>query len=227
MSRPAIGLLCRPPRLARVRLEAVIGADRAFALARAFLEDSVALGQEIARREAGQFTVFHAPAGAGVEMAELLPGVKLHPQADAGLEVRRERAAAHFFSRGAAPVVLLNLDAPTLPPALVELLFDALRSGADAGCIPTLDGGYCAIGFARPLPVLLRDIPWNGPELVSATRARAKAEGLTFRELQFWQDVDDAADLKFLRMSLDGLAPPNCSPLPPFPAHATRAVLEG
>lgn len=227
MTRPAIGLLCRPPRLARLRLEAVVGAERAFALAQAFLEDSVALGQEVARREAGQFTVFHAPADSGPEMAELLPGVALHPQADLGLEVRRERAAAHFFSRGAGPVVLINLDAPTLPPALLELLFDALRSGVDAGCIPTLDGGYCAIGFARALPALLRGIPWNGPEVVSATRARAKAEGLTFRELQFWQDVDDAADLKFLRMSLDGLAPPNCSPLPPFAANATRAALNG
>lgn len=227
MSQPAIGLVCRPPRLARVRLEAVIGADRAFALARAFLEDSVALGQEVARREAGRFTVFHTPAGTGAEMAELLPGVTLHPQADGDLGVRRERAAAHLFSRGAGPVILLNIDAPTLPPALLELLFDALRSGADAGCVPTLDGGYCAIGFARPLPVLLRDMPGHGPELVSTTRARARAEGLSFRELQFWHDVDDAADLKWLRISLDGLAPPNCSPLPPFAANATRAVLQG
>lgn len=224
MSRPAIGLLCRPPRLSRVWTEPVVGADRAFALARAFLEDSVALGQEIARREAGSFVAFHTPAGTGAEMAELLPGVTLHPQAEADLAVRRERAVVHLFSRGAGPVVLLAMDAPTLPPALVELLFDALRSGADAGCVPTLDGGYCAIGFARPLPALLRDLPMN-PELLSATRARAKAEGLKFRELQFWHDVDNASDLRLLRMSLDGLAPPNCSPLPPFPAHATRAVL--
>lgn len=224
MSRPAIGLICRPPRLARVWTEPVVGADRAFALARAFLEDSVALGQEIARREAGSFTAFHTPPGTSTEMAELLPGVTLHPQAEADLAIRRERAVAHLFSRGAAPVVLLGLDAPTLPPALVELLFDALRSGADAGCVPTLDGGYCAIGFARPLPALLRDLPMN-PELLSATRARARAEGLKFRELQFWHDVDDASDLKLLRTSLNGLAPPNCSPLPPFPANATRTVV--
>jgi glycosyltransferase A (GT-A) superfamily protein (DUF2064 family) len=225
MSGPAIGLVCRPPRLARVRLEPIIGADRAFALARAFLEDTVALGQEVARRETGRFTVFHSPADTGAEMAELLPGVALHPQPPGDVGIRRESAMAHAFSRGAEQVVLLGMDAPTLPPALLELLFDALRSGADAGCIPTLDGGYCAIGFARPLPALLRDMPWDSPELLSATRAKAKAEGLNFRELQFWHDVDDAADLKLLRTSLDGLAPPNCSPLPPFAANATRAVL--
>jgi len=225
MDEPAIGLVCRPPRLARLRLEPVIGADRAFALARAFLEDSVALGQEVARRETGRFAVFHTPPGTGAEMTELLPGVTLHPQADGDAGIRRERAAAHLFSLGAGPVVLLSMDAPTLPPALLELLFDALRSGADAGCIPALDGGYCAIGFARPLPALLRDMPWESPELVSATRARARAEGLSFRELQFWHDVDEAVDLRLLRTSLDGLAPPNCSPLPPFAANATRAVL--
>ncbi|TCH99984.1 DUF2064 domain-containing protein [Roseococcus sp. SYP-B2431] len=227
MSRPAIGLVCRPPRLARARLEAVIGVERAFALAQAFLQDTVALGQEVARRETGQVTVFHTPLGTSAEMAELLPGMKLHPQAEGDIATRREWAAAHLFSRGAAPVVLLGTDAPTLPPALLELLFDALRSGADAGCVPTLDGGYCAIGFARPLPALLRGMPSNGPEVLSATRARAKAEGLSFRELQFWHDVDDAADLGLLRAGLDGLAPPNGSPLPPFPAHATRAVLQG
>ncbi|WP_421990324.1 TIGR04282 family arsenosugar biosynthesis glycosyltransferase [Roseococcus sp.] len=224
MSRPAIGLICRPPRLARLRLEGVIGADRAFALAQAFLADSVALGQEVARRVAGDLTVFHSPADTGAEMAELLPGVALHSQAAAEIDLRRERAAAHLFARGAGQVVLIGLDAPTLPPAMIELLFDALRSGADAGCIPTLDGGYCAIGYARPLPGLTRGIPMN-PELLSATRAKAKAEGLNFLQLQFWHDVDDASDLKLLRMTLDGAAPPNCSPLPPFAAHATRAVL--
>jgi glycosyltransferase A (GT-A) superfamily protein (DUF2064 family) len=225
MSGAAIGLICRPPRLTRVRLEPVIGADRAFALAQAFLADSVALGQEVARRETGRFTVFHSPVDTGDEMAELLPDVDLHPQAPGDPGSRRERAMTHVFSRGANQAVLLSTDAPTLPPALLELLLDALRSGADAGCIPTLDGGYCAIGFARPLPALLRDMPWNSPELLSATRARAKAEGLNFRELQFWHDVDEAADLRLLRISLDGLAPPNCSPLPPFAANATRAVL--
>jgi glycosyltransferase A (GT-A) superfamily protein (DUF2064 family) len=224
MSRPAIGLICRPPRLARVRAEPVIGADRAFALAQAFLEDSAALGREVARREAGSFTAFHAPAETGAEMAELLPGVALHPQAEADPVIRQERAAAHLFSRGGGPVVLLGPDAPTLPPALVELLLNALRSDADVGWVPALDGGYCAIGFARPLPALLRDLPMN-PELLSAIRARAKAEGLKFRELQFWHDVDGASDLGFLRTTLDGLAPPGCSPLPPFAANATRAVL--
>ena len=225
MGEAAIGLLCRPPRLARAGTEPVIGPERALDLAQAFLLDSVALGQEVARRETGRFAVFHTPADTGAEMAELLPGVALHPVAEGDMGIRAERAAAHLFSTGASPVVLLGVDTPTLPPALLELLLDALRSGADAACIPALDGGYCAIGFSRPLPVLLRGMPLNSPELLSATRARAKAGGLTFRELQFWHDVEEAGDLKLLRMSLDGLAPPNCSPLPPFAAPVTRGVL--
>lgn len=227
MTMPMIGLICRSPRLIQARLEAVVGAERAHDVARALVQDSAALCREVADRSAGRFTVFHTPVDSGAEMAALLPGVALHPQADADPGLRRELAAAHLFSHGAEEVVLLGYDAPTLPPALIELLFEALRSGADAGCIPSLDGGYCALGLSRRLPALLRDMPWNSPELLGATRARARAEGLTFRELQFWHDVDHADDLRWLRSGLDGLAPPNCSPLPPFAANATRRVLEG
>ncbi|MBS7811393.1 TIGR04282 family arsenosugar biosynthesis glycosyltransferase [Roseococcus pinisoli] len=224
---PALGLLCRPPRVARTRLEPIIGEERALDLARVFLQDSVALCREVAWRASGRFKVFHTPAAGAAEVAELVPGADLVPLTQEDQCLRRELAAAHLFAEGAGEVVLLDYDTPTLPPALIELLFDALRSGADAACIPSLDGGVCAIGLARPLPVLFRGMPWNTPELLGAIRAKARAEGLDFRELQFWHDVDHADDLKLLQAGLDGLAPPHCSPLPPFAATATRRLLGG
>lgn len=221
--------MCKPPiaGVSKTRLAAVLGAERAAHLAAAFLADSAGLARQLATREHAALTGFYTPADAAEAMAALLPGWALLPQAEGDLGARMGHAVAQMFASGAAPVLLLGTDAPTLPPALLELLLAALRDGADAACIPALDGGYCAIAFARPLPALLEDMPWSTPGLLDATRARAASEGLRLDVLQAWHDVDEAADLDLLRMTLNGAAPPGCSPLPSFRASATRGALGG
>jgi hypothetical protein len=52
----------------------------------------------------------------------------------------------------------------------------------------------------------------------------ARAAGLTLVVLPAWHDVDEAADLALLRLTLDGQAPAGCAVLPPFAAPATRAA---
>ena len=224
----AIGLMCKPPRpgVSKTRLAAAIGEERAALLARAFLLDGAALAQEIARREDAGLIAFYTPADAGPELARFLPGWRLEAQAEGDLGQRMRAAVATLFEAGAGAALLLGTDAPTLPPALLELCLSAVSSGADACCVPALDGGYCAIAFARPLPALLAEMPWSTPGLLEATRARAEAEGLRLDILQTWHDVDEAPDLDRLRLTLDGERLPGCSPLPPFRASATRAALQ-
>jgi uncharacterized protein len=221
--------MCKPPipGVSKTRLAAVLGAERAATLAGAFLADSAALARQLATREHAALTGFYTPPDAGEAMAALLPGWVLMPQAEGDLGARMAHAVARMFEAGAGRALLLGTDAPTLAPTLLELLLAALRDGADAACIPALDGGYCAIAFARPLPALLTDMPWSTPGLLEATRARAAAEGLRLDLLQAWHDVDEAADLDLLRLTLDGAALPGCSPLPGFRASATRTVLQG
>lgn len=228
MSALGIGLMCKPPiaGVSKTRLAAVVGAERAAALAAAFLADSAAIARQLATREHAMLTAFHTPADAGEAMAALLPGWDVQPQAEGDLGARMGDAVARIFAAGAGCALLLGTDAPTLPPALLELLLAALRDGADAACIPALDGGYCAIAFARPLPALLTDMPWSTPGLLDATRARAASEGLRLDVLQAWHDVDEASDLEQLRLTLDGAALPGCSVLPSFRASATRAALQ-
>jgi len=224
-----IGLMCKPPiaGVSKTRLAAVLGAERAAALAAAFLADSAALARQLATREHAALTGFYTPPDAGEAMAALLPGWVLAPQGEGDLGARMGHAVAHIFAAGAGRALLLGTDAPTLAPALLELLLGALHAGADAACIPALDGGYCAIAFARSLPALLSDMPWSTPALLAATQARATAQGLRLDVLQAWHDVDEAADLDLLRLTLDGAALPGCSPLPGFRASATRAALTG
>lgn len=204
----------------------MVGAARAAQLARAFLLDSADLLRFLAPRYAATLTAFHAPADAGEEMGALLPGWTLTPQPEGDLGARMGAAFESLFQPGIACALLTGTDAPTLPPALLELLPAAVAGGADAAVIPALDGGYCAIAMARPLPALLDSMPWSAPGLLDATRARAAAAGLRLDVLQPWHDVDSAEDLELLRLSLAAAQPPGCSPLPPYRANHSRVALE-
>lgn len=219
--------MCKPPvaGVSKTRLASVVGAERAAELARAFLLDSAGIARQLATREHAALTAFHAPDDAAEAMAALLPGWRLAPQGPGDLGARMARAVKHLFAQGAGRALLMGADAPTLPPTLLELLLAALRGGADAAVIPALDGGYCAIAFARPLPALLEGIAWSTPTVLAETRARAGALGIRLDELQAWHDVDEAADLELLRLTLAGAQPPGGSPLPSFRASATREAM--
>jgi rSAM/selenodomain-associated transferase 1 len=222
-----LGFLCKPPRpgVSKTRLAASLGAEPAAALARAFLLDSAALVTALAQRLHARRIAFHAPADATGEMRALLPGWELRAQAEGDLGARMSAAFDALFTEGVACAVLIGADAPTLPRALMELLVSAIERGADAAVIPALDGGYCAIAAARPLPVLLDGMPWSKPGLLAATRAASQAAGLKLVEFEAWHDVDEASDLELLRLTLDGAQQPGCSPLPPWHASETRGAL--
>ena len=225
----AVGLMCKAPRpgFSKTRLAAVVGEERAARFARAFLLDSAGLARSVASSEGAVLTGFYTPSDAGEEMAAQLPGWSLEPQAEGDLGARMEHAFARMFEGGARRALLLGTDAPTLSPGLLQLALAAIAGGADAACVPALDGGYCCIAMARPLPALLRDMPWSTAGLLEATRARAAAEGLRFDVLQSWHDVDEVEDLDLLRLTLDGVRLPGASPLPPYRASETRAALQG
>lgn len=227
MTALGIGFMCKPPApgVSKTRLAAVVGAERAAELARAFLLDSAAIARQLATREHAALVAFHTPDDADAAMAALLPGWRLAPQGEGDLGARMARAVELLFAQGAGRALLMGADAPTLPPALLELLLAALRDGADAAVIPALDGGYCAIAFARPLPALLERIAWSTPTVLAETRARAGTLGLPLDELQAWHDVDEVSDLDLLRLTLEGARPPGGSPLPSFRASATREAM--
>ncbi|MFN3449526.1 MAG: TIGR04282 family arsenosugar biosynthesis glycosyltransferase [Roseococcus sp.] len=225
--RLGFGLMCKAPRpgLCKTRLAAALGAEAATGLARAFLQDSAALLRAVADGLHAPCIAFHTPADAGPELAALLPGWVLRPQPEGDLGARMGAALDRLFALGAEGAVLTGADAPTLPRALLDLLGSALARGADAALIPARDGGYCALAAPRPIPALLAGMPWSTPAVLDATRSAAEAAGLRLAVLAPWHDVDAAEDLDLLRLTLRGLAPPGLSPLPPWPAHATRRAL--
>ncbi|MGW4224527.1 TIGR04282 family arsenosugar biosynthesis glycosyltransferase [Streptomyces bauhiniae] len=113
-------------------------------------------------------------------------GFEVVPQCAGGLDER----LADAFARCAGPTLLVGMDTPQLTPDLLTLDF----TDCDARFGPAEDGGFWALGLARPEPELLRGVPMSVPETGSVQRERLAAAGLRVRELPRLRDVDTAAD---------------------------------
>ena len=98
--------------------------------------------------------------------------------------------------RGHPVAAVLNSDSPTLPPAyLVELAEALARPGDRAVLGPATDGGYYVLGLKAPHARLFEDVEWSTENVAEQTLARAREIGLPVHVLPPWYDVDDLASL--------------------------------
>lgn len=130
------------------------------------------------------------------------PETRIVPQTGNSLEERLVDIVADTFAVGYRWVCVIGGDAPHLPPAFFVEAFGRLAHGADAVLGPADDGGYYLIALPRPAPELLRNIPWSGPDVLSATLARAAEAALSVSLLPPWYDIDTPDELRRLRTDL-------------------------
>ncbi|MEU9588421.1 DUF2064 domain-containing protein [Streptomyces sp. NPDC048193] len=123
----------------------------------------------------------------------LPPGIDVVPQCAGGLD---ERLAA-AFAGCAGPALLVGMDTPQVTPELLTVDF----SDCDACFGPAEDGGFWALGLARPDPALLRGVPMSTPVTGAVQRARLLAARLRVRDLPRLRDVDTAADARAVAAS--------------------------
>ncbi|MET7289334.1 DUF2064 domain-containing protein [Streptomyces sp. NPDC005573] len=116
----------------------------------------------------------------------LPPGFDVVPQCAGGLDERLADAFAHCDG----PALLVGMDTPQVTPALLTADF----ADCDAYFGPADDGGFWALGLARPDPALLRGVPMSTPLTGALQRRRLADAGLRVRELPPLRDVDTAAD---------------------------------
>ncbi|KAB1149460.1 DUF2064 domain-containing protein [Streptomyces luteolifulvus] len=116
----------------------------------------------------------------------LPPGFDVVRQCAGGLD---ERLAA-AFADCAGPALLIGMDTPQVTPELLAVDF----ADCDAYFGPAEDGGFWALGLARPDPALLRGVPMSTPVTGEVQRQRLVGAGLRVRELPRLRDVDTAAD---------------------------------
>ncbi|MFD5803939.1 TIGR04282 family arsenosugar biosynthesis glycosyltransferase [Streptomyces sp. NPDC127020] len=176
-------VIAKEPRPGRVktRLTPPFTPDEAAALAEASLADTLrAVAATPARRRVLVL--------AGAPGPWLPPGFDVVPQCAGGLDAR----LADAFAGCAGPALLIGMDTPQVTPELLDVDF----AGCDAYFGPAEDGGFWALGLARPDPALLRGVPMSTPVTGAVQRERLLAAGLRVRDLPPLRDVDTAADAR-------------------------------
>ncbi|WBP91440.1 DUF2064 domain-containing protein [Kitasatospora cathayae] len=132
----------------------------------------------------------------------LPPGWEVVPQCGGGLDRRLAAAFAHAARLAPrAPALLVGMDTPQLDAAaLAEPLSAARRPGADAWYGPAADGGFWALGLARPTArlaaLVLHGVPMSTPVTGAALLRRLAQAGLTVRHLPALTDVDTVEDAR-------------------------------
>lgn len=126
-------------------------------------------------------------------------GFSYMPQTGADLGKRMHNAFACCFAEGFRSVVLIGSDSPDLPLEIIEEAFDSLKS-YKAVIGPTWDGGYYLIGFSKDSfsEVFFENIVWSTDSVYAETIRRFEQEGISFRVLPKWRDIDTVNDLKAL-----------------------------
>jgi uncharacterized protein len=188
------------PGLAKTRLMPAIGAHAAAALAERLTEHAVATA---VAADTGPVTLWCAPdTGHAVfrALAARFPiSLARQPEGDLGARMHTALQAAP------GPALIVGSDCPTLALAHLRKAAEALER-ADVVLIPAEDGGYVLIGARAPQPELFTGIRWSSGTVLSETRSRIAALGLSAAELAPLWDVDSEADLARLERELPALA---------------------
>lgn len=192
--RTALAVMARYPVVGEVktRLARHIGAERACALYRAFLQD-------IEARFAGQrrtlVWAFYPPEK---DFAALLTsGTRSLPQEGRDLGERLHNCFRRLCGDGFERVLIIGGDAPHVRDEWLDEA-EASLDTADVVLGPSADGGYYLIAMCRPHDVF-SGIRMSTPRVLAETRHKAETAGLRVHLLPVSFDIDEAGDLLRLR----------------------------
>ncbi len=180
------------PGFGKSRLRASLGDARTDALAVAFAAD--VLGWPVDAADA----VLVAHTGVTCRLLPVPARAAVVAQARGDLGDRIAAAVDAGFAAGAARVVIVGTDCPTLPAALLRAAFAGLSTAAST-LVPAIDGGWIALGVDRPLGSALCGVNWSTELTGAQTVAALRADGRPPLLLSPWYDLDEAVDLDRVR----------------------------
>ncbi len=204
MSHKALLVMAKRPSPARTktRLSSVLGLTEAAELYACFLRDALAMARSVPGVTP---FVAHSPPDAETEayFRDLAPDFKRIPQTGHTLGERLDAVMSACSQNGYEQVVAMNSDSPTLPADYLAQAFARLDDEAtDVVLGPCDDGGYYLIGWKRPHPRLVREVPMSTDHVLRDTVAIAEEEKLRVSLLPTWYDVDEVAELERVRADL-------------------------
>lgn len=104
-----------------------------------------------------------------------------------------ERLAA-MFDTVDGPTLLIGMDTPQVSPADLAPVFAAWPDEVDAFFGPATDGGFWALGLAKPDGALVRGIPMSRDDTGARQLERLRSVGLRVELLPTLSDVDTFDD---------------------------------
>lgn len=193
----AIAIVAKAPVPGRVktRMQPDLSARCAADLAAAMLTDVTAAAQ------ATDAAVWWSYAGDRAVLDALRPaGVRLLTQVGEGLGARLAHAHRTLHARGAARVLVVGADCPTIDAEVLRAAV-AWLDDHDVVLGPASDGGYTLLGTRTCAPALFSTVPMSTAHTGADTLAVAGRLGLRTAVLDPRPDLDTVDDL---RSALDG-----------------------
>lgn len=202
VAKEVLAVFARAPELGRVktRLCPPLTADEAVALHRALVGDTLENLGKLPRQGVERVLLLSQPLKRSDDL-DVPKGWTVGIQTGGDLGARLENLFSTSLRRGAARVVVLGSDSPTLPLEIVSEAFDRLVED-EIVVGPAEDGGYYLLGCRRLVPELFHGIPWGTSEVLSATKAVLDASGRPYSLLLPWYDIDRSDDLVKLRQEI-------------------------
>lgn len=187
------------PGVCKTRLARQVGVERATALYRGFLLDTVDLARRVPKVAVSAVC---PDAEHAAHLRAILPSdVAIVPQEGEGLLAGLAWAFDWHLKRGFERVVLIDGDSPTLPS---ERVIDAIRLLAERDLVlgPCDDGGYYLIGARALHPELFFGVSYRSETICAEKATRAQALGLSVGFVDPWYDVDTGGDFERLLLDL-------------------------
>jgi rSAM/selenodomain-associated transferase 1 len=193
-----LAVMARYPALGEVksRLAETIGAERACALYRAFLQDIEA---RFARGPRAFVWLYHPPEHDFAALVQ--PGVRCLPQTGRDLGERLLNGVRRLCDDGYERVIVIGADVPHVRDAWLDEAERQLDV-ADIVLGPSDDGGYYLVAM-RAAHDIFTGIPMGTPRVLDDTLAKAAGAGLGVHLLPRSFDIDGADDLVRLRRLLE------------------------
>ena len=218
MNRVVVLLARAPSARGKTRLTAGWPEHRARALRERLLLDTMT-----AARAAGYpLVVSFTPEEARDELRALVGEAQLVAQRGDDLGARMRNAMRETLAMGAAMVVLIGSDLPTLPTESIVHAFDLLEGAAFSPAMeggralaaeglaqsvspvdivfgPSEDGGFYIVGARGDVPDIFRNVEWGQSDVLGRVTAAAHHAGLSVGFVREWWDVDAPDDLRRCR----------------------------
>jgi glycosyltransferase A (GT-A) superfamily protein (DUF2064 family) len=189
------------PGLAKTRLAATIGAERAADVAAAALLDTLdAVADAPVAARVVAMTGDLDEAARSAEIARRLQGFTVIGQRGDDFAARLANAHADASAAvGGLPVLQLGMDTPQVT---AELIADCGKTlcGADAVLGMAFDGGWWVLGLHDPVAAqCLCEVPMSQPDTGAVTLGALRHTGLDVRLVQELADVDTIGDVEAVR----------------------------